>query len=268
MKTRIYYNMGMQNKSSNMMALLFVLLVAAVLAAFCTLLFVAGRTLYKGVSKKKTPAPVVTQTPPPAPVQAPVVPFVAMEEPPENPLPPEVEEEPTYSEVENAAPEVCPATAVPVKVSRKKHKQSVTPYHTGLRACQEGGIFPCAWEDSSRGMLRQYWLMSAQGPVQRGIYDRAGNLVHETIAQVSGTVTSYTEQDTTYYFEGGVLVKIRTSPYDNCNLHDWFFINAQGKQDVCQCAYNQADCCARSAYKEGGPRTYCGINPLDRDFCK
>ena len=111
--------------------------------------------------------------------------------------------------------------------------------------------------------------MSAAGPVQRGIYDQSGNLIHETIATLSGTVTSFTEQDKTYFFEGGVLTKIRTSPYDNCNFHDWFFIDAAGKLDVCQCARTTGSaCCARSPYKEGNPRGYCDLNPLDKDFCK
>ena len=62
--------------------------------------------------------------------------------------------------------------------------------------------------------------------------------------------------------------KIRTSPYDNPNLHDWFFINAEGKLDVCQCALTTNNCCVRSPYQEGSPRSYCDLKPLDKDFCK
>ena len=260
MKTWIYYNMSMQHKSSNWVALVFIPLVAVLVAAFFTLIFVVGKTIYKGASNNSA---LLTQTVSPAPV----VPFIAVQETQEPPLPPEVEEEPTSQEVPSV-PEVCPASALPLKIEKPKRRRPITPFEQGLNACAQNGMFPCAWEDSSRGVIKQYWLMSAEGPIQRGVYDRGGNLLHETIATLGGTVTSHTEQNKTYYFEGGVLVKIRTSPYDNCNLHDWFFINTAGQQDVCQCAYNQADCCARSPYKEGDLRAYCDLNPLDKDFCK
>ena len=115
---------------------------------------------------------------------------------------------------------------------------------------------------------KQFWLMSAQGPIRRGSYNtKTGELISETIATVQGTVTQFTLGNTVWYFEGGVLVKIRTSPYDNCNFHDWFFINAEGEQDVCQCAYNQVDCCARSPYKEGMPHSYCGLFGQGDELC-
>lgn len=240
---------------------------AVLLAAFFVFVFFVGKAIYKVMTKPSAaPAAQAVQAPaePPA---IPLVPFVEMDDTPETALPPEVEIAP--EEELPPVPEVCPATAVPLKLEKPKRRRPVTPFEKGLKACAADGIFPCAWEDHSRGMIRQYWLMSAQGPVQRGVYDKAGNLIHETIATLSGTVTSYTEQNTTYFFEGGVLSKIRTSPYENCNFNDWFFIDASGKLDVCQCARTTGSaCCARSPYKEGGPRGYCELNPLDKDFCK
>ena len=250
----------MQNKSSNSVALWFIPLVAVLLAAFFVFIFLVGKAFYTGMAKP--PKQTVQAVQPTQPV-APVVPFVEMIE--DNPpLPPEVEIPPEEEDI----PEVCPATAVPLKLEKPKRRRPVTPFEQGLKACVAGGTFPCAWEDNSQGVIKQYWLMSAAGPVQRGVYDLAGNLIRETIATLSGTVTSFTEQDKTYFFEGGVLTKIRTSPYENCNFHDWFFIDAAGKLDVCQCAHPTSDCCARSPYKEGSPRGYCDLNPLDKDFCK
>ncbi len=261
MQTRIYYNKGMQKQSSNLIAFVFIPLIAVLLAAFCTFVWWMVKQFYKPRHKF---APVARVQP-----QAPVVPYVEPKIADDFPsLPPEVEPEPTSVEVPTSEqPETCPAPAVPVSIKNTRRTKP-RPYEQGLHACVQEGVFPCAWEDNTRGPLRQYWLLSATGPVQRGIYDKKGDLIHETIATLGGTVTSYTAQNTTYYFEGGVLVKIRTSPYDNCNFHDWFFVNAAGKQDVCQCAYNQTDCCARSPYKEGSPRTYCEMFPRDRDFCK
>lgn len=256
----------MQNKSSNSVALWFIPLIAILLAAFFVLIFLAGKALYKGMAKPAAPKQMVQAVQPVQPV-APVVPFVEMIDE-TSPLPPEVEI-PAEDEDIPPVPEVCPATAVPLKIQKPQRKKPATPFEQGLKQCAAGGTFPCAWEDNSRGVIKQYWLMSAVGPVQRGIYDVSGNLIHETIATLGGTVTSFTEQDKTYFFEGGVLTKIRTSPYDNCNFHDWFFIDAAGKLDVCQCARTTGSaCCARSPYKEGDPRGYCDLNPLDKDFCK
>ena len=256
----------MQKKSSNLIAFVFIPLVAVVLAALCTFVWWVGKQFYK-----PTPVPAAHEPAPatvPVQTQAPVVPYAEPEVADEfPPLPPEVQDDPAFEEVPTP-PEICPAPAVPTKLSKPRRKQTATPFEQGLKACQRGGTFPCAWENASRGVITQYWLMSAQGPLERGIYDKGGNLLSETQATLSGTVTSYTTQNTTYYFEGGVLVKIRTSPYDNCNFHDWFFINERGEQDVCQCVYNQADCCARSPYTAGGPRRYCDINSHDKDFCK
>lgn len=246
------------------MALWFIPLMAILLAAFCVFIFLIGKALYKGMVKPPKQTAQAVQSAQPA---APVVPFVEVDETDFPSVPPEVEEEPAEDAIPSV-PEVCPSAAVPLKLEKPKRRRPVTPFEQGLKQCAVGGTFPCAWEDNSQGVIKQYWLMSAAGPVQRGIYDRSGNLIHETIATLSGTVTSFTEQDKTYFFEGGVLIKIRTSPYENCNFHDWFFIDAAGKLDVCQCAHTTSDCCARSPYKEGNPRGYCDLNPLDKDFCR
>ena len=258
----------MQNKSSNSVALWFIPLVAVLLAAFFTIVFLVGKALYNRMNKPSALPVQTAQAPQPAPPAVPVVPFVELEDPDEPALPPEVEIPQEEAEIP-PVPEVCPATAVPLKLDKPKRRRPDTAFEQGLKACAAGGTFPCAWEDNSQGVIKQYWLMSAAGPVQRGVYDRDGNLIHETIATLSGTVTSYTEQNKTYFFEGGVLTKIRTSPYENCNFHDWFFIDAADKLDVCQCAYTTGSaCCERSPYKEGDPRGYCDLNPLDKDFCK
>ena len=263
-------------------AVWFIPLIAVMLACLCTLFFIVGKHIYKGTLSQAT----VEEK---KPVAAPIVALPVPEEEPEPVLPAEVEEEEPVAE-QSPVPEVCPSTAVPVKFTKPKRTRPAAPYEKGLRACVKDGIYPCAWEDNSYGLIeagwqegpegkpdwtrrlamvnKQFWLMSAQGPIRRGSYDtKTGELISETIATVQGTVTQFTLGNTVWYFEGGVLVKIRTSPYDNCNFHDWFFINEEGKQDVCQCVYNQSACCSRSPYKEGMPRSFCELFARQDEFC-
>ena len=245
-------------------------LLAVCLALLATSVWVTGKYVVRHFfSAQKTPV-VAPQSLPPAPV----VPLASLEQvtAPEPIVPPEVLEQPAPQPEPVAAatdePEVCPAPAVPLTIAKPRRRAPATPFERGLRQCKKYGVYPCAWEDDSHGVRTQYWVMSETGPIQRGIYDMGGNLQNETIATLGGTVLSYTDATVAWYFEAGTLIKIRTSPYDNCNLHDWFFINAQGKQDVCQCAYNQPNCCARSPYQPGTGIGYCDLFPLDKDFCK
>lgn len=252
----------MQKKDNFKTALWFIPFVAVLLAGvFLFAYMLVVRVLHKSTTSKH-PAPVQTAVP--------IVPVSRFTEE-EKVVPPEVladDQEVSSDQAQLDQPEVCAATVVPTKIQKSRRRMASTPYEQGLLRCKKQGIFPCAWEDKKDGMLKQYWLMSAQGPITRGVYDQTGNLLSETIATLAETVTSHTEQDVTWYFEAGVLVKIRTTPYDNCNFHDWFFIREDGKQDVCQCAYTTEDCCARSPYHEGMARDFCTLLGGDKDFCK
>lgn len=262
----------MKKKSTVSPALWFIPLLAICMALLFTLVFVTGKFFLKKSSLASKPAQAVAVQQPTA---VPVVPLASLEEvtAEEETIPAEVLEQTEDliqelpPQAEPAEPEVCPAPSVPVKIKKPQRRAPATPFEQGLRQCKQGGMFPCAWADDSRGVRTQYWLMSAGGPIQRGVYDMGGDLINETIATVGGTVMSYTDKTTAWYFEAGALIKIRTSPYDNCNLHDWFFIDGNGRQDVCQCAHSQPDCCARSPYREGMGFSYCELFPLDQDFC-
>lgn len=265
----------MQKKSSISTAMWFIPLLAILLACAFIFVYWMGRVLLRSTPSVKD---IVLQnkssqesTAPGTSV--PIIPPTTPVEPDEENVPPQevldmgnivVEE----GKEESSPSEVCPATSVPVKMKKPTRAVTYTPYEKGLRQCKRQGVFPCAWEDKSAKIIKQYWLMGADGPITRGIYNMGGDLISETMATVNGTVTSYAEQNTTWYFDGGMLVKIRTSPYDNCNLHDWFFIREDGKQDVCQCAYTVEDCCARSPYQERMKRSYCDLFPSDKDFCR
>lgn len=281
----------MQKQSSFLTALWFIPLLAILLAVACVGVYWFGKTLLNRV-KVPTAHHVVQQTNVQAqPVEtaqaAPVVPLLPIETSEEEPVPDEVinmqkeleqqappaqEQQPVAqnkpSTPVKSATDTCVATTVPAKIKKPSARKTYTPYERGLRDCKKHQIFPCAWVEQTTRGTQQYWLMSAEGPITRGVYDTNGSLIRETIATVNGTVTSHTENNITWYFQAGILIKIRTTFYDNCNLHDWFFINENGKQDVCQCAYSTPNCCARSPYKEGMSRRYCDLFPSDKEFCK
>ena len=172
--------------------------------------------------------------------------------------------------------EDVPTTAKPSK-SVAKPKASATrvapkiiyaSYQEGLLQCQKGHVIPCSWKDNSGPLVKQYWLRSYQGPIERIIYTRDGKIISQTFASVGGAVTRYQGSFAELYFEDGLLTKIRTFPYDNPNLRDWFLIDKKGKISACLCGIPTKDCCARSSlYREGGPRRYCDLFPLDPDFC-
>ncbi|MBO5910957.1 MAG: hypothetical protein J6Q05_02020, partial [Elusimicrobiaceae bacterium] len=105
----------MQNKSSNSVALWFIPLVAVLLAAFFTIVFLVGKALYNRMNKPSALPVQTAQAPQPAPPAVPVVPFVELEDPDEPALPPEVEIPQEEAEIP-PVPEVCPATAVPLKL--------------------------------------------------------------------------------------------------------------------------------------------------------
>lgn len=145
-------------------------------------------------------------------------------------------------------------------------------YEQGIAKCRAEKFFPCAWEETAQtnqSLIKQFWMESAQGPIERVIHDADGNVVSRTVATLSGMIKSYKGAFAELYFEAGALSKIRTSPYDNPNWHDWFFIDGTGKLDVCMCAVTTKNCCDRSMfYREGGSRDYCSLFPRDVDFCK
>lgn len=266
----------MSKKSNISTALWFIPLLAVLLAVLFLFVFWVGRIVLHKSTGSASRRPAVQEnvdiSARVADVPAPIIPPTTPEVAEEIPVPQEVidmnEELEQTTDAVQTAPEVCPATTMAVKIKKPQRKISYTPYQKGLLQCKKNQVFPCAWSDKTNSAIKQYWLMSAEGPITRGIYDTDGNLKSETVASVNGTVTSHLEQNMMWYFEAGMLVKIRTSPYDNCNFHDWFFINEKGQQDVCQCAYTTKDCCARSPFQTGMSRNYCMLFPLDKDFCK
>ncbi len=149
-----------------------------------------------------------------------------------------------------------------------KPKMIFASYEQGLLQCQKSQAFPCVWKDNSGPLVKQYLLKSSHGPVERIIYMHDGKIISQTFSRLDGVVTYYQGTFAELYFENGLLTKMRTYPYDNPNLRDWFLIDKSGKISACLCGIPTKDCCARSSlYKEGGHRKYCDLFPRDPDFC-
>ncbi len=179
----------------------------------------------------------------------------------------------SYTLEDVSAPQVPTQKEVipPQPVAKKTSAQiNYASYEEGLLRCQKEQVFPCAWKDNrSEPLIKQYWIRNRQGPVERIAYTRNGKVINKTLVTLDGNVLSYKGPYAELYFEGGLLTKIRTFPYDNPDLRDWFLIGKDGKISACLCGQPTKDCCARSLlYREGGHRLYCDIFPRDTDFCK
>ena len=179
----------------------------------------------------------------------------------------------SYTLEDVSAPQVPTQKEVipPQPVAKKTSAQiNYASYEEGLLRCQKEQVFPCAWKDNSNeSLMKQYWLRNFQGPVERIVYTRNGKVISKTQSALDGEVLNYKGPYAELYFEGGLLTKIRTFPYENPDLRDWFLIGKDGKLSACLCGKPVKDCCARSLlYREGGHRKYCEIFPRDSDFCK
>ena len=162
------------------------------------------------------------------------------------------------------------ASSKPAPARNSKPKELFATYAKGLALCRQGRTFPGGWKDVSGGALvKQYWLRNRQGPVERIVYNKAnGQIISQTFSTLDGAVLRYQGDYAELYFENGLLTKVRTFPYDNPNLRDWFLIGKDGQISACLCGVPTKDCCARSfLYKPGGPRRYCALFPMDADFC-
>lgn len=177
----------------------------------------------------------------------------------------------SYTLEDVSTPEKSSRPAEKTKVSTVKNaapKIIYASYQEGLLQCKRSQVFPCSWKDTNGPLIKQYWLRSPQGPIERIIFARTGRIISQTFSGLNGVVTRYQGNFAELYFEGGLLTKIRTFPYDNPNLRDWFLIDKKGKISACLCGIPTDNCCARSfLYREGGSRRYCDLFPLDADFC-
>ena len=152
--------------------------------------------------------------------------------------------------------------------SKTQPKIKYASYARGLTECLQNHRFPCVWKNNSGTLIKQYVLKNGQGPVERIVFSSEGKIISQTFATLDGQVTRYQGSFADLYFEGGLLTKIRTFPYDNPNLRDWFLIGPNGKITACLCGMPTKDCCSRCLlYREGGPRSYCALFPVDTDFC-
>lgn len=176
------------------------------------------------------------------------------------------EDQPAAAIPQKTAPAAKPKPA-PVQKSKAKEPSNQT-YLQGMADCAKSNAFPCSWQNVSQGVKRRYWWQDPLGFVERITYTQEGKTLNRTLSTVEGTVVYYQGTFAELYFEHGLLTKIRTFPYDNPNLRDWFVIDKTGKLATCLCGVPTKNCCGRSMlYREGGHRKYCELFPLDADFC-
>ena len=200
-----------------------------------------------------------------------------LEEQPAAPLAAE-EQSPVAQEFSYTLEEMEDRAAAPKKKAAPAAKPVVKPvpvllsknysYQEGLVKCVKENLFPCKWRNYTQGFQRRYQLNSIAGPVERITYTQQGAKLSRTLSTLEGSVLYYQGAFAELYFVNGQLVRIRTFPYENPNLRDWFVIDNTGRLSTCLCGMPSQNCCARSLlYREGGHRKYCELFPRDADFC-
>ncbi len=161
-----------------------------------------------------------------------------------------------------------PAKAKPRPARPAKNTEVNLTYNQGLEVCAHDRAFPCSWQNTSQGFKRKYWWKDPLGLVERITYTEDGSALNRTLSTVEGVVVYYQGTFAELYFQDGLLTRIRTFPYENPNLRDWFVIDKEGKLSTCLCGISTKNCCGRSMlYRPGGHRKYCELFPLDTDFC-
>ena len=237
----------MAKKSNFSTALWFIPLVACVLAVLFTIL---GLIVWK-VFKLSAPKPQQS-----AATAAPAKPGTAAKQPTQS---------------------VPAAVAVPVQDTRPPATTvlSFSPararFEMAYAECLNRHTYPCAWEDNQDGVLKKFSISKEGGMVFRNTYSPGGILISQTGVSPQGNVVIYREKGYTYFFDNSGLVRRimkEVSPLSGPDdPHHNYYYDVNGQLNACVCADKNTDCCP-DAPVLSGPRTYCGRQPLDAEFCK
>ncbi len=238
------------NQKSNFTALWFIPLVALLLAGMFTIIGVIGWKLVKSSSPKKETVvaqqPVKkaasrTTTKKARPVQNVPVPAAKPANPPQ-----------------------LPKTGLSFSPARAR-------FEMALAQCLGSTAYPCTWQDTQDGVLKQFTLTKPDGIVGRNIRRMDNSSVSQTAISLQGRVLLYRENNTTWYFDNDGLVRHiavgavpKAGPDDP---HDSYFYNIEGQLNACVCADKSNTCCARAPQLQGTPRTYCALFAPDAELC-
>lgn len=230
-------------KKSNFTAFWFIPLFAFVLALGFTLLGVIGWRLLKPAS---VPHPTTQET--------------ALKNQPSH-----VEKKQPIPE--QISPQNIPSDPIPVDqmATLEVPVSAGDQFKTAFAQCLARNEYPCLWQDTQDGIVKQFAINKKEGPVVRTVENPAGTLISQTAVSQQGTVILYRKNDTTWYFDtNGLVRQISVGPGDAYNN---YFYDANGQLNSCLCADKTTTCCTQAPNLQHSPRTYCEMVSLDEEFC-
>lgn len=161
-----------------------------------------------------------------------------------------------------------PQPVQPVQPGRELPTQPHARFEMGLTQClsRRAEDYPCAWQDTQQGVLKQFKIEKYGDPMVRRVFDKGGKLLHTTAFNVQHNyIIMRQEHDTTWFFDKeGLVRQIETVLPDHSK--NYYYYTANGQLNSCLCADRTTTCCP-SAPRVAGQNRYCRLFALDEEFC-
>lgn len=236
------------SQKSNVTALWFIPLVSLFLAGIFTIVGVLGwQMLRPTVSKKESVASA----------------SVSNKGAVNQPNPASLKSKPAVEDAV-AARFVFPATGQSFSPARDRFEQAFVQ-------CLERDTYPCTWQDTQDGVLKQFAISKKDGIIVRNIHRLDNTPVSQTAISRKGQVLLYHQDNTTWYFDNaGVVRHISVGTIPNAKVkdpRDSYFYDVNGQLNSCVCADNTTTCCAHAPQLPQGTGTYCGLFAPDAELC-
>ncbi len=233
-------------QKSNFTALWFIPLVAFVLAGILTVIGVIGWRLLKPAVPQEKRVVSARSVQGGSPRQTPTRP-----QPPVQPS--------------NSSQPLLPKTGLSFSPARARFENALTQ-------CLDREVYPCAWQDTQDGVIKQFTLTKPDGIVVRNIHHIDNTPLSQTAISLQGRVLLYRADNTTWYFDNAGLVRhIAVGTVANAgpdDPHDSYFYDVNGQLNACVCADNTQACCARAPQLPATtPHTYCALFAPDNELC-
>ena len=245
------------NNKSNLTAFWFIPLVAVILAGMFTIIGVIGWKVLKSATSnqkivvsaqpaKKSSRKTSKQVQP----QKPVVPVQVPQSAAEN--------------QKTTLPQL-PKTGLSFSPARAR-------FEMAFAECLDRDIYPCSWQDTQDGVLKQFSIAKKEGIIVRNIHQLNNTPMSQTAISQKGQVLLYRADNTTWYFDNAGLVRhiaVGAVPRAGADdPHDSYFYDINGQLNSCVCADNTTACCERAPQLPvTSPRTYCGLFAPDGELC-
>lgn len=244
----IYYNVSMTRKKYSLSAFLFIPVMAFIFAGFFTVVGVIGWKLVKSsdsqAQKSAVSAPAQTDSKP--------------TEQPGQPSRVSHNEKTVHRAQESTTPNL------PTQPKER--------FALGLKQCMSRPAekFPCAWQDTQMGVIKQFKMEKPGEPIVRRVYDMGGKLLSLTSFNTrQHYVILYREGDVTWFFDrNGVVRQIarvsRTVPVGG---QDYYYYMVNGQLNSCLCADKTRNCCSNAPRLSSPGNRFCELFPLDQEVC-